>query len=63
VSAATVYKHIQKPIDAGIKEEVALDDGEHRQGYLWKFYGLTEEGREFLTITTSSRRGDATTDL
>jgi len=48
VSAATVYKHIQKLIDAGIVKEVALDDGEHRQGYLWKFYGLTEEGREFL---------------
>ncbi|WP_117592524.1 MarR family transcriptional regulator [Haloprofundus halophilus] len=48
VSDATVYKHIQKLIDAGIVKEVALDDGERRQGYPWKFYGLTEEGREFL---------------
>jgi DNA-binding MarR family transcriptional regulator len=48
VSEATVYKHIQKLIDAGIVKEVALDDGERRQGYPWKFYGLTEEGREFL---------------
>ena len=48
VSDATVYKHIQKLIDAGIVKEVALDDDQHRQGYPWKFYGLTEEGREFL---------------
>ena len=48
VSDATVYKHIQKLIDAGIVDEVALDDDQRRQGYPWKFYGLTEEGREFL---------------
>ena len=48
VSEATVYKHIQKLIDAGIVREVALDDDQRRQGYPWKFYGLTEGGREFL---------------
>ncbi|QKG94382.1 MarR family transcriptional regulator [Halorubrum sp. SS5] len=48
VSDATVYKHIQKLIDAGIVTEVALDDDHRRQGYPWKFYGLTDEGREFL---------------
>ena len=48
VSEATVYKHIQKLIDAGIVREVALDDGQRRQGYPWKFYGLTDDGREFL---------------
>ncbi|MFW5935498.1 MAG: PadR family transcriptional regulator [Halolamina sp.] len=48
VSDATVYKHIQKLIDAGIVEEVALDDEKRRQGYPWKFYGLTDEGRAFL---------------
>jgi DNA-binding MarR family transcriptional regulator len=48
VSEATVYKHIQKLIDTGIVKEVALDDGQRRQGYPWKFYGLTEKGREFL---------------
>jgi DNA-binding MarR family transcriptional regulator len=48
VSEATVYKHIQKLIDAGIVKGVALDDDQRRQGYPWKFYGLTEEGREFL---------------
>ncbi len=48
VSDATVYKHIQKLIDAGIVKEVALDDDERRQGYPWKFYGLTDEGRAFL---------------
>ena len=48
VSEATVYKHIQKLIDASIVKEVALEDDQRRQGYPWKFYGLTEEGREFL---------------
>jgi len=48
VSDATVYKHIQKLIDAGIVKEVALDDDQRRQGYPWKFYGLTQKGREFL---------------
>ena len=48
VSDATVYKHVQKLIDAGIVEEVALDDDQRRQGYPRKFYGLSEAGREFL---------------
>ena len=48
VSDATVYKHIQKLIGEGIVKEVALDDDQRRQGYPWKFYGLTNEGREFL---------------
>ncbi|WP_435180109.1 PadR family transcriptional regulator [Halorussus sp. AFM4] len=48
VSDATVYKHVQKLIDAGVVEEVALPDDERRQGYPWKFYALTDEGRAFL---------------
>ena len=50
VSRATVYRHIQKLIDVGIVEEVLLLDGERRQGYPWKFYGLTDEGRAFLEV-------------
>jgi predicted transcriptional regulator len=48
VSEATVYKHVQKLIDAGIVREVALEEGQRRQDYPWKFYGLTDEGRDFL---------------
>jgi len=48
MSDATVYKHIQKLIDTDIVKEVTLDNGQRRQGYPWKFYGLKEEGREFL---------------
>ncbi|WP_433631163.1 PadR family transcriptional regulator [Halomicrococcus sp. NG-SE-24] len=48
VSDATVYKHIQKLIDAGIVMEVALSTDDRRQGYPWKFYGLTDDGRDFL---------------
>jgi DNA-binding MarR family transcriptional regulator len=49
VSDATVYKHIQKLIDVGIVKEVSLSDDQRRQGYPWKFYGLTDEGRKFFT--------------
>jgi DNA-binding PadR family transcriptional regulator len=48
VSDATVYKHIQKLIDAGIVTGVALDEDQRQQGYPWKFYALTEDGSEFL---------------
>jgi DNA-binding MarR family transcriptional regulator len=48
ISDATVYKHIQSLIDAGIIEEAALPDDERRQGYPWKFYRVSDEGREFL---------------
>ena len=48
ISDATVYKHIQKLIDAGIVEEAVLRDDERRQGYPWKFYGVSDAGREFL---------------
>jgi DNA-binding MarR family transcriptional regulator len=48
ISDATVYKHIQKLIDAGMVEEAALPDDERRQGYPWKFYGVSDAGREFL---------------
>jgi len=64
VSEATVYKHIQKLIDAGIVKEVALDDDQRRQGYPWKFYGLTEEGPDLPRRTQSPRRaGNPPTDL
>ena len=48
VSDATVYKHVQKLIDAGMVEAVTLPDDERRQGYPWTFYRLTDEGRAFL---------------
>ena len=48
ISDATVCKHIQKLIDAGIVEEAALPGDERRQGYPWKFYGVSDAGREFL---------------
>jgi len=47
VSSGTVYKHVQKLIDAGIVNEVALYE-QRRQDYPWKFYGLTEDGHKLL---------------
>ncbi|WP_254763562.1 helix-turn-helix domain-containing protein [Natrinema marinum] len=48
VSEATVYKHVQKLIDAGIVEAVTLPNDRRQQGYPWTFYRLTDEGRAFL---------------
>ncbi|SEQ38163.1 MarR family winged helix-turn-helix transcriptional regulator [Natrinema salaciae] len=48
VSEATVYKHVQKLIDAGIVESVVLPEDERQQGYPWTFYRLTDEGRALL---------------
>ena len=45
---ATVYKHVQKLVDAGVLAAVELLDDESRQGYPWKFYRLTDAGRRFL---------------
>ena len=39
---------MQKLIDADIVTEVTVDDDQRRQGYPWKFYGLTDGGREVL---------------
>ena len=54
MSDATAYKHIQKLTDAGIVKEVASNDDQRRQGYRWKFYGLTDEGLGSSKITTCS---------
>ncbi|ELY87835.1 hypothetical protein C483_18098 [Natrialba hulunbeirensis JCM 10989] len=48
VSEATVYKHVQKLIDVGVVREVSLPEDERQQGYPWKFYALTDDGRQFL---------------
>ena len=48
VSDATVYKHVQKLVDAGVLDAVELPEDERRQGYPWKFYRLSDEGRRFL---------------
>ena len=44
MSEATVYKHIQKFIDAGMVKEVTLNDDQRRQGLslevLWTLRGV-----------------------
>ena len=48
VSDATVYKHVQKLVDANVVEAVELPHDERQQGYPWKFYRLSDQGRRFL---------------
>lgn len=48
VSASTVYKHLQHLIDVGMVEAVTLPQEQRQQSLPWKFYALTDSGREFL---------------
>ena len=48
VSEATVYKHVQKLVEAGVLEKVELPREHRQQGYPWTFYGLSDDGRRFL---------------
>jgi len=66
VSDATVYKHIQKLIDAGIVKEVALDDDQRRQGYPGNSTGSQREAEPSSTSTTClprRRRSSKSTTL
>jgi len=56
VSEATVYKHIQKLIDAGIVKEVALDDDQRRQVSL-EVLRPHRGGPDLPRRTQSPRRG------
>ncbi|MFC7233466.1 helix-turn-helix domain-containing protein [Saliphagus sp. GCM10025308] len=47
-SQTTIHQHLQQLVDAGIVEEVLLP-GDRRQNDLpYKFYGISESGRQFL---------------
>jgi len=64
VSEATVYKHIQKLIDAGIVKEVALDDDQRRQGISLEVLRPHRGGPDLPRRTQSPRRGgNPPTDL
>jgi len=47
-SQTTIRQHLQKLVTEGIVEEVALPKDQRQNDLPYKFYGLSEEGREFL---------------
>ncbi len=47
-SQTTIRQHLQQFVDAGIVEEVLLPDDRRRNDLPYKFYGISESGRQFL---------------
>ena len=47
-SQTTIRQHLQRLVDVGIVAEVTLPEDRRRNDLPYKFYGLSEEGRQFL---------------
>ena len=47
-SQTTIRQHLQQLVDAGIVEEVLLPEDRRRNDLPYKFYGISESGRQFL---------------
>ncbi|WP_050032688.1 winged helix-turn-helix domain-containing protein [Halorubrum halophilum] len=47
-SQTTIRQHLQQLVDAGIVNEVLLPDDRRQNDLPYKFYGISESGRQFL---------------
>lgn len=47
-SQTTIRQHLQQLVDAGIVEEVLLSEDRRKNDLPYKFYGISESGRQFL---------------
>ena len=47
-SRTTIRQHLERLVEVGIVEEVLLPEDRRRNDLPYKFYGLSERGREFL---------------
>ena len=47
-SQTTIRQHLQQLVDAGIVEEVLLPEDRRHNDLPYKFYGISESGRQFL---------------
>ena len=47
-SQSTIRQHLQELVNAGIVAEVSLPKDQRQNDLPYKFYGLSEDGREFL---------------
>ena len=47
-SRTTIRQHLQQLVDAGIVEEVLLPEDRRHNDLPYKFYGISESGRQFL---------------
>ena len=47
-SQTTIRQHLQQLVDAGIVKEVLLPEDRRQNDLPFKFYGISESGRQFL---------------
>lgn len=47
-SQTTIRQHLQQLVDAGIVEEALLPEDRRKNDLPYKFYGISESGRQFL---------------
>ncbi|MUV60562.1 helix-turn-helix domain-containing protein [Halobacterium sp. CBA1126] len=47
-SRTTIRQHLQQLVDAGVIEEVLLPEDRRKNDRPYKFYGVSESGRQFL---------------
>jgi DNA-binding transcriptional ArsR family regulator len=47
-SQTTIRQHLQQLVDAGIVKEVLLPEDRRQNDLPYKFYGISESGRQFL---------------
>lgn len=47
-SQTTIRQHLQQLVDAGIVEDVLLPEDRRQNDLPYKFYGISESGRQFL---------------
>lgn len=48
LSQTPIYQHLQRLIGAGIVEKVKLPEGRRQNDLPYTFYGISEEGQQFL---------------
>ena len=62
-SQTTIRQHLQQLVDAGIVEEVLLPEDRRQNDLPYKFYGISESGRQFLEEHKLLRAQDTLRDI
>jgi DNA-binding HxlR family transcriptional regulator len=62
-SQTTIRQHLQELVNAGIVAEVSLPKDQRQNDLPYKFYGLSEDGREFLTEHGLLRAEETLTEI
>ena len=62
-SQTTIRQHLQQLVNAGIVEEVFLPEDRRQNDLPYKFYGISESGRQFLEEHKLNRAQDTLREI